>query len=648
MHGYTVQELLGRNASVLHAREDLERVYELRQRVQREGSVSAEDLDHRRKDGTRFPTLHNATLIRDDLGKPLFISASYVDATEVKRAEQALKESERRLSTLMGNLPGMAYRCLNDRHWTMEFVSQGCEKLTGYKPEHLIGNKGISYNHVIHPEDRKMVWEEVQAGIEAGETFRLEYRIITADREEKWAFEQGRGVPGPDGGIEAIEGFITDITERVRAEQQRRVSEKRYRTLFSMMMDGFAVHELIRDQNGKPCDYEFIEVNPSFEAITGIRARDALDRRASEILPKQNDRWCELYAQVVDTGEPIRFEQYSEDVGRHFEVFAYRVQGNQFATVFRDISERVRAEAEARKLNEELEARVAERTAELWEANTALQETNTALHESQDQIRETQAELIESKKMAALGGLVAGVAHEINTPVGIGVTAASHLAEKTTGFAEKYRAGTLKRSDFEGYLDVCNEAVRMIQANLNRAAELIQSFKQVAVDRSSQQRRRFSMKPFLEEVLLSLRPELKKTSHVVEIECPDDLEIDGFPGALSQIVTNFVMNSLMHGFEKEKEEEGRIRFVVSREGGDVRMAYSDNGCGMKPSIREKIFEPFFTTKRGRGGSGLGLHVVYNLVTRTLGGRLHCSSEPGKGTTFEVVFPANEDTEHADD
>lgn len=640
MHGYNQQEILGLHQAMFHPRRVLEQVHALREQARREGSVSSEELLHVRKDGSEFPSLYNATLIRDDLGKPLFISASYVDVTELKRAESELEESRRRLSTLMGNLPGMAYRCRNDRYWTMEIVSDGCEKLCGYKADDLIGNKGISYNDVIHPADRDMVWDVVQKGLLDGEPFKMQYRIITSDRSEKWVWEQGRGVLGPDGEVEAIEGFISDITERIRAENEQKASEKRYRTLFSMMMDAFAVHELVRDPDGEPVDYRFIDVNPSFEVVTGIRTSQVVDRTASEVLPKQEKWWLEIFAQVAETGEPIRFEQFSQDLGRHLEVFAYRVGENRFATVFRDITERIEAQEKARKLNEELERRVAERTAELWEANSALQETNKALRESQKQIREAQAELIESKKMAALGGLVAGVAHEINTPVGIGVTAASHLAEKTARFVEAYSAKDVKRSDLEEYLEVCTEASGMIQVNLNRAAELIQSFKQVAVDRSSQKRRSFAMKSFVDEVLLSLRPELKRTEHRVEVECPEDLVVDGYPGALSQILTNFVMNSLLHGFEGV--EAGLIRIVAERDGDDVRLVYTDDGRGMDRPTLEKIFEPFFTTKRGRGGSGLGLHVVYNLATQTLGGRIGCQSSPGQGTRFELVFPACEE------
>jgi len=635
-HGYGLREILGRNRSIFHGEEQLRRVNEQYARVLREGGVKAVEVWHRRKDGTVFPCLLNATLIRDDGGRPLFISATIVDVTELKLAERALKESRRQLATLLGNLPGMAYRCRNDRRWTMDFVSQGSEALTGYAPARLQGSEGVTYSDIIHEEDRERVWEDVQEALAHKAPFEIQYRIVTAGGDLKWAWEQGMGVFDRKGELRAIEGFVSDITGRVDAERERSRSQKRYRTLFNMMLDGFALHELVRDESGRACDYVFLEVNPSFEAVTGLMADDVLGRRAGEVMPGLEPTWVELYAQVVESGEPLRFEKYSAVLDRHFEVFAYRMQDEQFATVFRDVTERKKAEDKARSLTMELERRVSERTAELWEANSALQDTNRALRSSREKIKATQAQLIESKKMAALGGLVAGVAHEINTPVGVGVTAASHLAEKTESFGKLLASGALKRSELQQYLDICAEASRMILANLKRAAELIQSFKQVAVDRTSQKRREFVLGTFFDEVLLSLKPALKLTEHRVEVVCEEGLAMDSYPGALSQILTNFVMNSLLHGFDEN--EAGTLRIEAAGEGDMVRLRYADDGRGMDARVREKIFEPFFTTKRGQGGSGLGMHLVYNLVTQTLGGRIECVSSPGEGTAFTIMMP----------
>jgi PAS domain S-box-containing protein len=273
---------------------------------------------------------------------------------------------------------------------------------------------------------------------------------------------------------------------------------------------------------------------------------------------------------------------------------------------------------------------------ELLEAKDNAEAANRALQESLEFIKRTQQHLVESEKMASLGGLVAGVAHEINTPVGVGVTASSFLEDKTKVFSEKVKNGDLKRSDLEKYLGVATEASSIIHKNLNRAADLIRSFKQVAVDQSGEVKRTFKLKQYIDELFISLRPKLKRTSHQVQIHCPDDLAIDSFPGVFSQVITNFVFNSLTHGFEEK--EEGLITLDIWAEEGDLFVIYKDNGKGMEETTLKKIFDPFFTTKRGQGGTGLGMHIVYNLVTITLGGQITCQSSPGNGTQFSIRIP----------
>ncbi len=276
-----------------------------------------------------------------------------------------------------------------------------------------------------------------------------------------------------------------------------------------------------------------------------------------------------------------------------------------------------------------LEQKVDLRTQELQAKNGDLE---TALR----QVQEMQNQIIMQEKMVALGGLVAGVAHEINTPVGIGVTAASLLGEQTASFRDLYQAGRMKRSDLETYLDMASQSSAMLLSNLNRAAGLIQSFKQVAVDQSTEERRCFPIKAYLDEILLSLCPQLKRTSHEISVYVDDSLELDTFPGAFAQIVTNLVMNSLTHAFAPG--ERGQITLELNAEADYVNFTYSDNGCGVPAEYREKIFEPFFTTKRGHEGSGLGLHIIYNLVTQKLGGTMYCESTEGKGTRFVMTFP----------
>ncbi len=250
--------------------------------------------------------------------------------------------------------------------------------------------------------------------------------------------------------------------------------------------------------------------------------------------------------------------------------------------------------------------------------------------------KRAEAHLLRSERMAALGDLVAGVAHEISTPLGVAVMSASFLNDTTFTYLRKAEAGEPESAEVKKYARIARESSGLILANLQRAAELLNSFKQVAVDQTGDEKRLINLKAYIEEVLRSLRPKYKRTGHTVSIDCPERLEINTHPGAISQIITNLVMNSLMHAFEGDAKGEIHIQATPKEE--KLHLQYQDNGKGMDAKILEKIFEPFFTTKRGQGGSGLGLHIVYNLVTQKLNGRIECNSAPGKGTEFLITMP----------
>lgn len=266
----------------------------------------------------------------------------------------------------------------------------------------------------------------------------------------------------------------------------------------------------------------------------------------------------------------------------------------------------------------------------------ALEEQNAALGEALTRLQLAQAELVRQEKLASLGGLVAGVAHEINTPLGICVTATSHLVQELKLTREELAAGELTEDSLNAFLDIVDQSLRIMTTNTQRAASLVRSFKQVAVDQSSDDIRSFKLRAYLDEVLLSLQPKIKGRKVAVQVDCPQDLVLDSFPGAVSQIVTNMVVNSLVHGFERD--QAGTIAIRVQEADGEVTFDYADDGAGMDQEALEKLFDPFFTTKRGSGGSGLGAHILYNLVTGALGGTVQVESAPGKGLRYHLTFP----------
>jgi len=304
-------------------------------------------------------------------------------------------------------------------------------------------------------------------------------------------------------------------------------------------------------------------------------------------------------------------------VGRHFIVSSTPVEmdGEGFAIVgFQDVTDLKRYETE------------------LLHAKHRAEQAYRELERAQE-------ELIRTEKLAALGSLVAGVAHEINTPLGNTLTAASHLSDEARRLRASLTGGALRRSDLEGFLATEAEISRLMLANLERAAALVQSFKQVAVDQTSDDRRVFELARYIDEVILSLGPRLKMLPHRVTVDCPADLRVDGYPGALFQVLTNLVMNALLHAFAPGEAGEISIRVTAPQADTDpITLEFRDDGAGMSRAVRNRVFDPFFTTKRGAGGSGLGLHIVYNIVTVTMNGQIQVSSEPGQGTVFIIRFP----------
>ena len=253
------------------------------------------------------------------------------------------------------------------------------------------------------------------------------------------------------------------------------------------------------------------------------------------------------------------------------------------------------------------------------------------------ELRDTQKNLIQAEKLAALGGLVAGIAHEVNNPVGISLTVASSFARRCETFAAELRTPPLRRSSLEDFVATSHAAADQLVANLQRAGELIQSFKQVAVDRSHTERREFDLAEATDQIVASLRPVLKKLPLSLVVDVPPGISMYSYPGSYGQVLTNLFLNTVVHAYPDGRAGTLSVGArAVGRD--DVEITVADDGVGMAEEVRKRAFDPFFTTRRDHGGTGLGLHIIFNIVTQSLGGQLTVDSAPGRGTIFSIRIP----------
>ncbi len=312
---------------------------------------------------------------------------------------------------------------------------------------------------------------------------------------------------------------------------------------------------------------------------------------------------------------------------------ASNVYGDDDLALLTFVAEHIAAALSRKQADEALRAA----HAHLAAGNAALQEKNRELEMTLMHLGMAQTELVRQEKLASLGALVASIAHEINTPLGICNTAVSLLAEESRRLRESFAPEQLAEPALKGFFESSDELLGVLTSNTLRASGLIRSFKQVAVDQSSEQVRDVVLAESIEDTLRSIRPKFKRTGHSIAVTCDSHLRLRCVPGALSQVLTNLVLNSITHGFENL--EHGHISIVASADPQGVTLDYRDDGVGMAPQALRRLFEPFFTTKRGQGGSGLGTNIIHNLVTAKLGGSLTVDSQPGKGLHYAIHLPS---------
>jgi PAS domain S-box-containing protein len=376
-------------------------------------------------------------------------------------------------------------------------------------------------------------------------------------------------------------------------------------------------------------DCRYLQINQRLTEICGISVEDHLGRSVRDCVPALADAVEGIVRSIMETGEPVVgievAGQRADQVDERFWVTYWHPLRSPSGEIIgvnvaaEEITERKRVEAALQ--------------ASMQETRRAGDAAEAALQN----LRETQNSLIEAEKLAALGRLVAGVAHEINNPVGTSLTVASALERKIAAIAAELAQDNLKRSSLKEFLQTGREASSQLVANLNHAAELIQSFKQVATDRNLSNQRVFDLGELTEQVAMSLRPGLGKQNLTLNVACQSDLTMNSYPGPYGQVLNNLFINAVTHAFPDDKVGVIDIRVLAS--GNDhVEIGFSDDGCGMSSSVRRQAFDPFFTTRRDHGSTGLGLHIVYSIVTNCLGGRLTLDSKPGEGTKIRIILP----------
>ena len=393
-------------------------------------------------------------------------------------------------------------------------------------------------------------------------------------------------------------------------------------------------------------DGTYVEVNEAFERSTGYGRDETIGRTSQELgiwhKPAQRQELINAF-QGCDVVREFPMEMRN----RHGQVretllnaSIFEARGERYMIgLLRDVTDAKRAQQEILALNARLEDRVLERTRQLQDANAELSLTLATLSQAKDQ-------LVQSEKLAALGALVAGVAHELNTPIGNGLTVASALEHKVREFAATTTQG-LTRAVLEQFVSDTQLAGDILVRNLTRAATLVTSFKQVAVDRTSSQRRPFDLKELVAEIVVMLDPVISLSACRVLPRIEPGLVLDSYPGPLGQVLINLINNAMLHGFEPD--QRGTIEISASAlDAQRVQLRVRDSGRGIEPGHLKRIFEPFFTTRLGQGGSGLGLHIVHNLVTRVLGGVIEAHEVAGGGADFVLQLPVTAPAAQQDD
>jgi PAS domain S-box-containing protein len=568
--------------------------------------------------------------VRDARGRLIQSVVIESDVTARREAEEARKSSEERLRATLENTPNVAIQWY-DANGIVTYWNRSSERLFGIPAEQAVGRPGGEVFADIFGPPAGGFLGDAMAQIDAtGEAVGpFESTMRRPDGSSGCILSTTFAIPGVGSvGGRTYVCMDIDISEQKALLAALTASEQKFLAVFQSSPVPIVVSRF-------SSKIEIVDCNVAWERQFGYERDNVVGRSGPEI-----GYWVDLRQREVMLAR-LETEGMVEDLeiqirkadGTLLVCLAsgqlITVGNERFAVIaYRDVTEERHTARALLDLNAGLEGRVAERTAALAAANDELRNTL-------DTLQRAQSELIRSEKLAALGALVAGVAHELNTPIGNGLMAATTLDDHTAEFGRILASGSIRRSALDAFVRDARTAAAIVVRNLQKASELVTSFKQVAVDQTSAQRREFALAEVVSEIVLTLRPTFRKTPFTVDYEVPADLRLDSYPGPLGQVFSNLINNALLHGFEGR--DHGSVRIVATGGGGRIRMSISDDGCGIDRAHLPRIFDPFFTTKLGRGGSGLGLHIVHNIVTRVLGGTLNVDSDES-GTRFTIDIP----------
>jgi PAS domain S-box-containing protein len=554
--------------------------------------------------------------IFDAKGEIAYVAGISTDITDRKKIEAALQTSEATYRTLIDHAPEAILVLDVDHDARFIETNRHAAQLFGYAQEELLGKTPVELSCPIQAGGRsaaEAAADYIAQALTGAET-RFEWISRHADGRDIPCEVHLVRLPGKNNEIH-LRGSVTDITERKVAQ----AAILRERNFLQALLESIPIPIFYKNRDGV-----YMGCNEAFLSIMKLERGQILGKEVNNWLPPHLakvylEKDEELYA---GQGRQVFEKVINQHLGDPRHIVFHRAvfkdpDGNTGGMIgaMLDVTELQNTRIALEELNHVLESRVSERTSELQQA---------------------MKHLIQSEKLAALGNLVAGIAHELNTPIGNIVTIASTLKDETSAFHRKLNSGALRRSEALASAALMQQAGEMIEGNAIRSAKLISDFKQVAVDQSSTRRRTFDLRDTIEEVMTTLHPMLKRTTHRIDIHIPEKIQLDSYPGPIEQIVTNLIANSLLHGLDDNVG--GHISISARSEDGMVILEYSDDGRGMSEDTLAQIFDPFYTTKLGQGGSGLGLYIVYNLVTGVLGGKINASSSPGTGAHFHMRLP----------